>query len=211
MADGRLGRFIILMCFVPLCLMGQEKRQYTYGYVDRDHSTKENLGHLGAMYLVSWIVFPLSQSRNFKDYGGWKQYRKNFGDVVFDNDEPIWNWLGHTFSGSQFYLYYRANGYDPHGALVMTSISSALFEFTVETYTTPASVQDLYQTPVLGSLVGYGIEKLSMFLLNSGSAWMKVVGHIINPATMFWFYEGRVRLEPRYTQTEKGLFLSMDF
>jgi hypothetical protein len=40
----------------------------------------------------------------------------------------------------------------------MAAISSALFEFTVEVYTEPASVQDLYQTPILGSILGLGLE-----------------------------------------------------
>lgn len=94
----------------------------------------------------------------------------------------------------------------------MAFISSTLFELTVEIYTEPASVQDLYQTPVIGSVLGLGLENLSMYLLNSGNALGKFLGHAINPSTLFWFYEGKVQVIPRYNGRKKGsLTLVMDF
>jgi len=89
-------------------------------------------------------------------------------------------------------LFYNAE------ALSMTFVTSTLFEFTVEIYTEPASVQDLYQTPILGSIMGVGIENLSMALLNSGTTMGKFFGHLINPATLFWFYEGKVQIYPHF-------------
>ena len=59
----------------------------------------------------------------------------------------------------------------------MTFISSTLFEFTVEIYTEPAKVQDLYQTPILGSVLGVGLETLSLYLLNTGNSF----GRILKP------------------------------
>lgn len=171
-------------------------RRYHYSYIDRDHTTKETLKHIAIMYGASWAVYPLSQPSVFKG-GSWKEYKRNFGQIVFDRDEPFWNWFVHPISGSQLYLYYRANGYDRINSLGLTFISSTLFEFTVEVYTEPASMQDLYQTPILGSLLGLGLENFSLYLLNTGNFVGRLFGHILNPSTLFPFYEGKVRIVPR--------------
>jgi len=185
---------------------------YLYGYIDRSHTTKESMKHIAAMYAVSWAVYPLSQPEIFREKGSFKRYKRNFGKLVFDRDEPFWNWFVHPISGSQLYLYYRANGYDRINSLGMTFISSTLFELTVEIYTEPASVQDLYQTPILGSLLGVGLENLSMYLLNTGNAMGRFLGHVINPATLFWFYEGKVLITPRTNfKNSGGLFLTAEF
>lgn len=188
------------------------QQKYRYTYIDRKHTTSESLKHIAAIYGVTWVAYPLSQPSVFKDKGSWKNYRRNFGQIVFDKDEPFWNWFVHPISGSQLYLYYRANGYNRIDSLGMAFISSTLFEFTVEIYTEPASIQDLYQTPVIGSFLGVGLENLSLYLLNSGNAFGKVIGHILNPATLFWFYEGKVQLIPQSNFNNRhGLLFVMEF
>ncbi len=186
--------------------------QFYYTYRDRDHSLKENLNHFAAIYGVTWILYPLTQPDVFREKGSLDNYKKNFGRIVFEKDEPFWNWFVHPISGSQLFLYYRANGYARNDALTMAFISSTLFEFTVEIYTEPASIQDLYQTPVLGSFLGLGIETLSMYLLNTGNAFGKFFGHLINPTTLFWFYEGKVKLTPQYGPKGRvGLNINIEF
>ncbi|PIP89937.1 MAG: hypothetical protein COW01_00500 [Bdellovibrionales bacterium CG12_big_fil_rev_8_21_14_0_65_38_15] len=167
-----------------------------YEYIDRNHEKSETWKHLGIIYAASWALYPLTQPTVFKDNGSFKNYGNNFGEVVFDRDTPFWNWLVHPISGSQLYLYYRANGYNRIDSVGLTFISSTLFEFTVEVYTEPASIQDLYQTPILGSILGYGIENLSLWLLNTNHPIAKFLGHTLNPSTMFGFFEGKVRTVP---------------
>ncbi len=188
------------------------KPKYLYGYFDREHNTKETLNHIGGIYLASWAVYPLTQPSVVKEKGSWDNYKNNFGEIVFDQDEPFWNWFVHPLSGSQLYLYYRANGYSRVNSVAMAAISSTLFEFTIEIYTEPASVQDLYQTPVLGSLIGVGLESLSMYLLNSGTYFGRFWGHVLNPMTLFWFYEGKVRITPDIGEKGKvGFLLNAQF
>ena len=175
----------------------RKKKNFRYSYIDRKHTRTESMKHLAAMYGVTWVVYPLTQPDVVKNKGSWKNYRRNFGQLVFDKDEPFWNWFVHPISGSQLYLYYRANGYNRIDSMGLAAISSTLFEFTVEIYTEPASIQDLYQTPVLGAFLGYGIENLSLYLLNSGNAIGRTIGHIINPSTLFCFYEGKVQIIPK--------------
>jgi hypothetical protein len=187
-------------------------RRYQYSYIDRDHSEKETLKHVGIMYAASWAVYPLSQPKVFREQGSWREYKKNFGQVVFDRDEPFWNWFVHPISGSQLYLYYRANGYDRINSLGLTFISSTLFEFTVEIYTEPASIQDIYQTPILGSILGVGLENLSLYLLNTGNVVGRFFGHVTNLSTLFPYFEGKVRIIPRTNFKSNGaLYMVAEF
>ncbi len=186
--------------------------KYQFTYIDRKHTFAESFKLIAAMYGVTWAVYPLSQPSVFREKGSWKRYKDNFGKLVFDQDEPFWNWFVHPISGSQLYLFYRANGYSRINSMGMAFISSALFEFTVEIYTEPASVQDLYQTPVLGSMLGVGLESLSMYLLNSNNSFGRALGHIINPSTLFWFYEGKIQIVPQTNFRDKnGLLMTMEF
>lgn len=189
---------------------GARTQLYRYGYTEREHSLEDNIKNIGVVYGLTWVLYPLIQPKVFKVQHGFQQYKGNFGKVVFDKDEPIWNFFVHPLSGSQLYLLYRAQGYGRMEALGMTTISSTLFETTVEILTEPASVQDLYQTPILGTVLGLGIETASMALLNSGTTVGTIIGHIINPATLLPFYEGRTLIIPKFDQEDKGAMVRME-
>ncbi len=188
----------------------KRQNQFYYTYVDREHTREENLNNIAGVYAVTWLAYPLTQLKTVKENGSLTKYRHNFGKIVFDQDEPFWNWFVHPISGSQLFLFYRARGYSRSEALTMSFISSSLFEFTVEIYTEPASVQDLYQTPVLGAVLGLGIEKLSLYLLNTGNVIGKFIGHAINPSTLLWYYEGKVRVIPQVAPKQVGLNVQID-
>lgn len=183
---------------------------YRYQYVERDHSLQENAKNIGLLYGVAWIVYPIFQPKLFSGAGGWRDYKRNFGQLVFDKDEPVWNFFIHPLTGSQLYLLFRADGYSRMGAFGMTTITSTLFEFTVEIFTEPASIQDLYQTPVLGSVFGLGLENFSFYLLNGGTSFGKIIGHLINPATLMPFYQGRTLIIPKLEPEDKGAMLKLE-
>lgn len=210
----RLISFMTILLFSSCLAYGQDdlltsndharNSKWRYEYVDRKHTKAETWRHIGGIYLVTWGLYPLTQYDVVRDKGSFKAYGNNFGKVVFDKDTPFWNWLVHPISGSQLYLYYRANGYNRVDSMGLAFISSTLFEFTVEIYTEPASVQDIYQTPVLGSILGLGIEKLSLWLLNTGHPVAKVLGHTLNPSTLLWFFEGKVHALPNIDPINKS-------
>lgn len=186
--------------------------EYRYGYIDHTHTIKESATQIAAIYGVSWLIYPATQPDILHDRGSKTNYKNNFGRLVFDKDEPFWNWFVHPISGSQLFLYYRANGYSRIDSLGMAFISSALFELTIEVYSEPASVQDLYQTPIIGALLGVILENSSMYLLNSGNTFGKFMGHLINPATLFWFYDGKVRITPETNIKDRvGFNLQAEF
>ncbi|MFW7381326.1 MAG: DUF3943 domain-containing protein [Oligoflexus sp.] len=153
-----------------------------FAYQEREFSLVEQVEHVSVVYAVTWVVYPVFQPDIMAGKrGSWQDYRNNFGRTVFDQDEPFWNGLVHPLSGSQLYLFYRGLGYERSHSFLMTFISSTLFEYTVEIYSEPASIQDLYQTPVFGTTLGYGLEILSVDLLNRDSAFANFMGRIVNP------------------------------
>lgn len=176
--------------------------RHHYGYIERDHTLQEDIKNQALLYGLAWAFYPITQPSILKGNGGFDTYGKNFGKLVFDKDEPFWNWFVHPISGSQLYLYYRADGYSRIDSFKMALITSALFEFTVEIFTEPASVQDLYQTPVLGSILGLGIENFSMYLLNTGHPVSIFFGHLINPATLLPIYQGKTLIVPTINSKE---------
>ncbi len=169
---------------------------FNYSYNDRAHSFEESSKLILYVYGATWASYPLTQWNVVKNHGSWSKYKSHFGKLVFDQDEPFWNWMIHPLSGSQLFLLYRSQGYSRINSLAMSIISSSLFEFTVEVYTEPASLQDLYQTPVYGAVLGMGIEQLSLYLLNSTSSFSRFFGHLINPITLLPIFEGKLRIYP---------------
>lgn len=206
---------IIFSFFIPIYAHSQiltpSNKEFFYHYTDREHSISEQLIHLSGIYSLSWLVYFGTQKEKFLKRGSWKNFRSHFGKVVFDKDEPIWNWVGHPYTGSQYYLFYRAKSYSRMQALKMAFLQSALFEFGIEIYTEPASVQDLYQTPILGAVLGYLLEISSIPLINSDFFVANIVGHILNPSTLFWFYEGIIKVSPTISPNGASLNLYADF
>lgn len=183
-----------------------------YEYVDRDHTSRQNAFNLGFIWGLEIPAYILTQRKTIKEHGSWDHYKHNFGRLTADHDEPIWNLVGHPVTGSQTYLYYRAKGYNKLQSLHMSFWSSFLFEFTIETYTERPSIQDLYQTPVLGSVLGYGLERLSMALLNSDTGWFgKSMGYLVNPMLFFGYTEIETIIYPEITSNRQSLNLLVSY
>ncbi len=177
-----------------------------------EHPKKEFWKHVGILYGVIWIAYPLTQIDAFLKEGSFKKYKSHLGKFVFDNDEPIWNWGFHPFVGSQVFLYARTHGYDRMDSLFMAFVNSTLFELTIETYTESASIQDLYQTPIYGACLGLLLEKSSLYLLNSESTFSRVLGHILNPSTLLKSYTGKIVITPYINAHDKsGVLINADF
>ncbi len=202
---------VLITLFTCSYASENNQKQYKYTYKDRKHTTKETSARVGILYVLGWASY-VTQPKAFNDHGSFENYKNNLGKLVFDKDDPYWNWYVHPLSGSQLFLFFRANGYSRLDAFKLTILQSALYEFTTETYTEPASIQDLFQTPIIGSFLGVGLENLSLYFLNSGNKFYKVLGHIINPSTLFWFYEGKVEITPIVKEKKvAGLGLYIDF
>lgn len=211
--------YIALVCCTE-CLFAQENETTLpekkiikrYEYVDRAHTTAQNAFNLSFIYGLDVAVYRLTQASTIHEHGSWENYRRNFGHPTMDHDAPIWNLVGHPITGAETYLYYRAKGYTKLQSFHLAFWSSFLFEFTIEIYTERPSYQDLYQTPVLGSAMGYGLERLSMFLLNSDTGWFgKSTGYLVNPMLYFGYTEIETIIYPEVTSNKQSLNLVVRF
>ena len=167
-----------------------ENKTKTYQYADPvKHRWQDDAANLAFIWFINIGLYAVTLGPTVKD-GSFSEYRRNLGrTVLFDNDEPKYNWVLHPYSGSQLYLYYRANAYTRSESFRMAFLSSLLFEYTIEPYTEPASLVDVVNTPLLGSALGYAIEKYSIAWINSGVTWKKWLGHAINPMTLLPFFK----------------------
>lgn len=72
----------------------------------------------------------------------------------WDTDDWALNYIGHPYWGATYYVRGRERGLDKGRALAYSALLSGLYEYTLEAFAEPVSIQDLIVTPVLGSLVG---------------------------------------------------------
>ena len=139
---------------------------------------------VGLMYGAQWFYYASAQGENIRRNGSLREWPSHIASPHFDKDFYDYNLELHTLTGAGYYGYYRAYGSSRARSFALSSISVLLFEFTVESLTERPSYQDIYQTPVLGSLLGMGMEDLSLLCLGSDWAPVRGVGYLLNPFSM---------------------------
>jgi len=92
------------------------------------------------------------------------KWRKNVSDgPVMDEDDFLINYLGHPISGAIYYTMARNDGLDRFESFLFSSfMSTFVWEYGYEAFAEVPSIQDLWSTPVIGSLMGeymYYLEK----------------------------------------------------
>lgn len=153
------------------------------------------------MYAGQWAYYFASQTENIRENGSFGNWRANLTAPHFDKDFYDYNLVFHTMAGSGYYGYYRAYGSSRARSFGLSVVSVLLFEFTVEATTERPSFQDIYQTPVLGSLIGMGMEDLSLRCLESDWTAVRGLGHVINPFTLVPGSAWQVVVDPRTRAT----------
>ena len=146
--------------------------------------TKEKLYNFGAVYAFQWAFYLYSQEDTIREHGSWKNFFTKPLGPRFDKDSFEYNIFKHSLTGNYYYLFYRSRGYTEKNAFFWSFMSSLAFEFAVETATESPSYQDIYQTPVFGTVLGIGFEKLSFYFHEWETWYGSVLGFIVNPMTL---------------------------
>lgn len=154
---------------------------YSLTYQNREHSFNEIIADQGIVFTGHLVGYFATQWQTIKDEGSFEKYQDNFLQFNFDSDNIGWNYIGHPYTGSQVYLYYRARGYEESESLYLSFLSSLWFEILIETYTEKPSLQDTFNTPLFGSALGYLFEKTSVYLINQESSVARFLGRAMNP------------------------------
>ncbi|MBX3019673.1 MAG: DUF3943 domain-containing protein [Bdellovibrionaceae bacterium] len=148
----------------------------------RSEFTRDELiNDFALMYGFQWVGYLVTQADIIRRTGRFE----NMGTYPFrphlDNDTYDYNVFRHAVTGNYYFLYYRSRGHDVKAAFLWSFASSMAFEFAIETLTERPSFQDMYHTPVLGTILGLGSEHLSRELLRTDSGFLRFLGYVFNP------------------------------
>ena len=101
------------------------------------------------------------------DFGKW---RHNVTHPVWDSDKFYINYVPHPYCGMAYYFDARGRGFGRWGSFVYSFLASDLYEFGTEAFAEPASIQDIFVTPIAGTLLGIWLEDSWARLLAAGEA-----------------------------------------
>lgn len=104
---------------------------------------------VGVLYVAPESVS--GWSKEDKDELKWGE---NVSDPHRDEDDKYVNYLLHPYWGASYYIRGRERGLDRTQSFLFSTALSTLFEFGIEAYFEQPSYQDLWTSPVLGSLLG---------------------------------------------------------
>lgn len=167
-------------------------------YINRTHTFGEVLTDQALVFGGHTVGYLATQWDTIREEGSAEAYKEHFGRFRFDADNTAWNFVGHTYTGAQVYLYYRSQGYRQNSALYLSFLSSLWFEVFIENYTERPSFQDVFNTPIFGSTLGFVMEKGSVELINSESRWKRFFGRALNPFSFLVDDEDEVSFSPLF-------------
>lgn len=118
--------------------------------------TKFFLGYqvvaIGILYVTPDSVSGWSaEQKENHDFSRWWH---NVTHPENDSDDDYINYGLHPYWGSAYYVRARERGFNNWEAFGYSTVMSTIFEFGVEAVFEEVSLQDLWVTPVVGSLVG---------------------------------------------------------
>lgn len=84
----------------------------------------------------------------------------------WDNDNTMFNFLLHPYSGAAYFMAARSCGFSFWGSLLYsTLISTVEWEFGIEAFMERPSYQDVFITPLVGSIIGEGFFRIKRYLV----------------------------------------------
>jgi hypothetical protein len=107
---------------------------------------------VGLLYLAPESVSGWSKEQ--KDEFTFDEWRDNASNPHRDEDEFYVNYLLHPYWGGTYYIRGRERGLDRAQSFWFSALLSTLYEFGLEAFFEQPSYQDLWVTPVAGSLIG---------------------------------------------------------
>ena len=156
---------------------------------DQKLGTNEFLRDTAIAYGAQWVgrwfyvrnknsrILDTSLSKWWDNISQWPEFD--------DGDDFFTNLVTHPVIGSLTYLYYREMGHSFWVSALGSAVQSTLFEYTVEGMVETPSGSDLIFTPLLGVPLGYGMEKTSDWLEDTGFVPAKILAYILNPMKNF--------------------------
>ena len=107
------------------------------------------------------------------------------GPPVWDTDHWFHNYIGHPYGGSVYYNTVRCQGAKKGQSFLFSMALSVQWEYLFEAFAEQPSIQDLFITPIFGSLLGEFVHRLTISLKKHGTSFgEKVIITILNPTSV---------------------------
>jgi len=100
----------------------------------------------------------------------------------FDKDKWIFNYVLHPYAGAAYFMGARSCGFNFWQSLLYSALISTVgWEFGIEAFMEAPSIQDIFITPIVGSLIGEGFYKIKRKIVENGYtlAGSKVLGNVV--------------------------------
>lgn len=136
----------------------------------------------------------------------------------WDGDKWYFNYLLHPYAGAAYFMGARSCGFNFWQSFLYSAFVSTIeWEYGIEAFMERPSIQDLFITPIVGSLIGEGFYKLKRIIVENGYrlAGSRVLGEVvaflIDPLNQFLglFYGNPSRAAAKLY--EKKITLSSSF
>ncbi|MBI5445348.1 MAG: DUF3943 domain-containing protein [Deltaproteobacteria bacterium] len=103
---------------------------------------------------------------------------------VWDDDIFFHNFIGHPYAGAYYFNMVRSQGATTWQSFGYAVFQSTFWEYCLEAMAEQPSIQDLFITPVVGSLLGELFHNWSLHILRKGSLSFgeKALVFFLNPA-----------------------------
>lgn len=137
---------------------------------------------VGILYLLpeSFTNWDKSEIAPDKLFGQW--WDNVSEGPVMDEDDWFLNYITHPYWGAAYYMTARSSGASAPYSFLFSFVASTFFwEYGVEAFAEVPSIQDLWITPVIGSIMGEGFYLSKRYILNNDYRLLnsKILGHIV--------------------------------
>lgn len=100
----------------------------------------------------------------------------------FDGDKIYFNYILHPYAGAAYYMGARSCGFSAMESMLYSAcISTVFWEFGIEAFMERPSIQDIFITPLIGSVIGEGFYKLKHKIVKDGYTLggSQILGNIV--------------------------------
>ncbi len=150
-----------------------------------------NTGVLGGAFVGTLLVLEClpedATSWNRAEIQSVPPFKRWFRNVFkrgfeWDHDKFYFNYILHPYAGAVYYMGARSCGFNAWQSLLYsTCISTIFWELGIEAFMERPSIQDLFITPLVGSLIGEGFYKIKRIIVDNGYklAGSRILGNIV--------------------------------
>lgn len=105
---------------------------------------------------------------------------------VWDKDDWQFNYIGHPIAGSYYYNALRSQNANKFHSFLFSTAQSFIWEYIIEGVAERPSTQDLFITPIVGSLLGEATHMITMNMRRNGfNLFEKIFTILLNPMYVF--------------------------